>query len=186
MDNINKVENYTIKQNWLMLSTKPMPILDENHNIRGYVKKFYKSLGEMAFAYLSCRPLFNNFETEDSNGNIHIRVIQSVLFFKKAEWQVELYCDQQKKTTFILRDISSSLAAKTLAFEFEGRKITLENNRVRYQTRFINNKRLTINYGIKNINSIPDEYVMACELVPDALREIDGTIDLITIYLQMY
>ncbi len=35
----------------------------------------------------------------------------------------------------------------------------------------------SVNFGIKNINNIPDEYVMACELVPDALHGISGTID---------
>ncbi|MFZ5596613.1 MAG: GNAT family N-acetyltransferase [Bacillota bacterium] len=35
----------------------------------------------------------------------------------------------------------------------------------------------SVNFGIKNTNNIPDEYVMACELVPDALHGISGTID---------
>ena len=34
-----------------------------------------------------------------------------------------------------------------------------------------------VNYGIKNMNNIPDEYVMACELVTDALYRISGTIN---------
>lgn len=33
-----------------------------------------------------------------------------------------------------------------------------------------------VNFGIKHIHNIPDEYVMVCELVPDALHEIRGTI----------
>lgn len=37
--------------------------------------------------------------------------------------------------------------------------------------------RPALTFGIKNINNIPDEYVMACELSPDALHEISGTID---------
>ena len=118
-----------------MLSTKPMPIYDENHNIVGYVNYFYKSLGARIFKYLC--PLFNNFETKDVDGNIHIRVIQSILFFKRAEWKVELCSEQQKRISFILRDNSLASSAKTLAFEFEGRQITMENNRVNYQTQFI-------------------------------------------------
>lgn len=35
-----------------------------------------------------------------------------------------------------------------------------------------------VNFGIRNIHSIPDEYVMVCELVPDALNGISGTTDL--------
>ncbi|MHB8994667.1 MAG: GNAT family N-acetyltransferase [Armatimonadota bacterium] len=31
-------------------------------------------------------------------------------------------------------------------------------------------------FGIRNENGIPDEYVMACELVPKALDGVDGTI----------
>lgn len=31
-----------------------------------------------------------------------------------------------------------------------------------------------VNFGIKHQHNIPDEYVMACELVPDALCEISG------------
>jgi putative acetyltransferase len=34
----------------------------------------------------------------------------------------------------------------------------------------------TVDFGIKNTNNIPDEYVMACELVPEALAGINGTI----------
>lgn len=35
-----------------------------------------------------------------------------------------------------------------------------------------------VNFGIKHKHAIPDEYVMACELVPDALNEINGIVDL--------
>jgi predicted N-acetyltransferase YhbS len=35
----------------------------------------------------------------------------------------------------------------------------------------------SVNFGIKHIHNIPDENVMACELTPDALSEISGTID---------
>ena len=35
----------------------------------------------------------------------------------------------------------------------------------------------SVNFGVKHIHSIPDENVMACELMPDALSEISGTID---------
>ena len=141
MEGVNKVATYTIKQNLLMLSTKPMPIYDENHNIIGYVKKFYKSLGEKIFAYLFGRPLFNHLQTEDTDGNIHIRVIQCILFFKRAEWRVELYSDQQKNISFILRDNSLITAGKTLAFEYKGRQITVENNNLHYTTRFIDNSK---------------------------------------------
>ncbi|MHB1043056.1 MAG: GNAT family N-acetyltransferase [Eubacteriales bacterium] len=34
-----------------------------------------------------------------------------------------------------------------------------------------------VNFGIKHIHNIPDENVMACELVPDALYGISGTTD---------
>ncbi len=34
-----------------------------------------------------------------------------------------------------------------------------------------------VNFGIKHIHNIPDENVMACELVPDALYGISGTAD---------
>ncbi|HBH17893.1 MAG TPA: N-acetyltransferase [Cyanobacteria bacterium UBA9579] len=37
----------------------------------------------------------------------------------------------------------------------------------------------SVDLGIKNSNNIPEEYVLACELVPDALFEINGTIDLL-------
>ena len=141
MEGVNKVATYTIKQNLLMLSTNPMPIYDENHNIIGYVKKFYKSLGEKIFAYLSGRPVFNNLQAEDTDGNIQIRVKQSILFFRRAEWQVELYSDQQKGNSFILRDNSLITAGKTLAFEYKGRQITVENNNLHYTTRFIDNSK---------------------------------------------
>ncbi len=36
----------------------------------------------------------------------------------------------------------------------------------------------TVDFGIKNINNIPDEYVMVCQLVPDGLHGISGTIAL--------
>jgi len=35
----------------------------------------------------------------------------------------------------------------------------------------------SVNFGIKHIHNIPDENVMACELVPDALNKISGTFD---------
>lgn len=35
----------------------------------------------------------------------------------------------------------------------------------------------SIDFGIKNKNGIPDEYVMACELEPNALSEINGLIE---------
>ncbi|MEL7564240.1 MAG: N-acetyltransferase [Dehalobacterium sp.] len=35
----------------------------------------------------------------------------------------------------------------------------------------------SVSFGIRNKNDIPDEYVMACELVSDALSGISGTID---------
>ncbi len=35
----------------------------------------------------------------------------------------------------------------------------------------------TIDFGIKNMNNIPDEYVMACELIPDALNGVSRTIE---------
>ncbi len=41
-----------------------------------------------------------------------------------------------------------------------------------------------IDFGIKNINDIPDEYVMVCELVPDILHGINGTIDFETADIQ--
>lgn len=31
-------------------------------------------------------------------------------------------------------------------------------------------------FGIRNANGIPDQYVMACELAPNALKGVDGTI----------
>ena len=34
-----------------------------------------------------------------------------------------------------------------------------------------------IDFGVKNTNNIPDEYVMAYELGPDVLHGINGTID---------
>jgi len=35
----------------------------------------------------------------------------------------------------------------------------------------------SVHYGIKNINSVPDQYCLAYELVPDSLNGISGTID---------
>lgn len=35
----------------------------------------------------------------------------------------------------------------------------------------------SVMFNIKNTNNIPDEYVMACELVPDAFKGISGTIN---------
>jgi putative acetyltransferase len=37
--------------------------------------------------------------------------------------------------------------------------------------------RAAINFGIKHMLDIPDENVMACELVPQALDEVSGTMD---------
>lgn len=34
-----------------------------------------------------------------------------------------------------------------------------------------------VGFGIKNKYNIPDEYVMACELVPGALDGVGGTIE---------
>jgi predicted N-acetyltransferase YhbS len=44
-----------------------------------------------------------------------------------------------------------------------------------YYTRF--GFRKTVDFGVQNTNGIPDEYVMACELVPGALAGINGTIE---------
>lgn len=35
----------------------------------------------------------------------------------------------------------------------------------------------SVKFGIKNINNIPDEYVMVCELVPGALEGLSGTVN---------
>lgn len=35
----------------------------------------------------------------------------------------------------------------------------------------------SVEFGIKNINNIPNEYVMVCELVPGALKGVSGTVD---------
>ncbi len=35
----------------------------------------------------------------------------------------------------------------------------------------------TTTFGIKYLHNIPEEYIMACELFPNALKEINGTID---------
>lgn len=139
MEGINKADTYTIKNNWLSTSTNPMPILDENNKIIGYVNKFYNSFVEKIFGCLSGRPVFYHFQAEDTDGNIRIRVLQSILFFKRAEWKVELYTNQQKKSSFLVYDISLMGAAKTLAFEFKGRQIIMERKNVHYQTRFIVN-----------------------------------------------
>lgn len=48
-----------------------------------------------------------------------------------------MYSDQQEENSFILHDISKVKPAKTLAFEFKGRQVTMENNKIHYQTRFI-------------------------------------------------
>lgn len=37
----------------------------------------------------------------------------------------------------------------------------------------------SVNFGIKNANGFPDQYVLACELVPGALSGISGTVDFI-------
>lgn len=38
--------------------------------------------------------------------------------------------------------------------------------------------RESVRYGIRNVNEIPDMYALAVELVPDALKGINGTISL--------
>lgn len=155
MENVKKAETYTIKNNWLTTSTKPMPIYDEGHELIGYVKKFYKSLGEKIFAFFG-RPLLINLQAEDLDGKIHIRIIQTRFFFKRAEWKVELYLNKQTEISFILRDNSLITAGQKLVFEFKGRQITMENNHMNYQTRFIDNN----NYVIAqcDIEGIPNIY----------------------------
>jgi predicted N-acetyltransferase YhbS len=37
----------------------------------------------------------------------------------------------------------------------------------------------SVNFGIRNANNFPDQYVLACELVPGALSGISGTVDFI-------
>ncbi|SMC90055.1 hypothetical protein [Sporomusa malonica] len=34
----------------------------------------------------------------------------------------------------------------------------------------------SVDFGVKQLHNIPEEYVMACELVPNALRGISGII----------
>ena len=36
--------------------------------------------------------------------------------------------------------------------------------------------RTSIDFGVTNSNEIPDEYVLACELIPNALEEVNGKI----------
>lgn len=168
-----------------MLSTKPMPIYDENQKTIGYVKKFYKSGGEKIFACLSGRPVFTNLQTEDTNGNIHIRVIQSVLFFKRAEWKVELYSDNRKEVSFILRDNSSITSAKTLAFEFKGQQITLENNNVHYKTRFMDsNNDLIAQCDCKGITKSIDINIQVFKPELDIYQI--ATLGLVQYYWSMY
>lgn len=35
----------------------------------------------------------------------------------------------------------------------------------------------SVDFGIRNVNGFPDQYVLACELVPSALTGISGTVD---------
>ncbi|MFZ5645371.1 MAG: GNAT family N-acetyltransferase [Bacillota bacterium] len=35
----------------------------------------------------------------------------------------------------------------------------------------------SVDFGVRHLHDIPEEYVLACELVPGALHEISGTID---------
>jgi len=35
----------------------------------------------------------------------------------------------------------------------------------------------SVDFGIKNVNGFPDQYVLACELVTCALAGISGTVD---------
>jgi putative acetyltransferase len=35
----------------------------------------------------------------------------------------------------------------------------------------------SVDFGIKNANGFPDQYVLACELVPGGLAGISGTVD---------
>ena len=41
--------------------------------------------------------------------------------------------------------------------------------------------RTSVDFGIKNSNEIPDEYVLACELTPNALEEVNGKIYFYTV-----
>jgi|LSQX01.1.fsa_nt_gb hypothetical protein len=143
MKNIKEAETYTIKLNRLLTSTKPMPIYDEGHELIGYVKIFYKSLVEKIFAFLG-RLLFINLQTEDFDGKTHNRIIQNPYVFKRAEWKVELYLNKQTEIGSILRDNSSIGVARKFVYEFKGRQITMENNYVNYQTRFIDNNNYVI------------------------------------------
>lgn len=38
--------------------------------------------------------------------------------------------------------------------------------------------RKSVDFGIRQLQDIPEEYVLACELIPGALHGISGTIDL--------
>lgn len=154
MNSIDKVETYTIKNNLINTSTDPMPILDENNNVIGHVGLFYNSIGEKILGCLSGRPIFYHLLAKDADGNIRTRVNQFRLFFKRAKWNIEMYPNPQEGISFLVRDISDIGAAKTLAFEYNGHKIIMENNHVHYQSRFTNSS---------------NDLIAQCDRIPESL-----------------
>ena len=74
------------------------------------------------------------------------------------------------------RGIGAALLKESfrLAVEMGYKRVFLVGDPV-YYSRF--GFQSTVNYGIKNSNDIPDEFVMGCELVKDGMKDITGTID---------
>lgn len=103
----------------------------------GYVNIVYHSFLEKVFAYLGGRPVFYHLHAQDVDGNLRVRVLQSIRFFQKAEWKVELYSYQHKIGSFLVQDISFAGAASTLAFEFKGQQILIKRTSALYKTQFI-------------------------------------------------
>ncbi len=95
-------------------------------------------------------------------------------------------CSDSKYETLLLGPISVKLEYRNhgvgaklithslkLARKFGYESVVLVGN-PNYYNKF--GFKTSTNFGIKNSNKIPDEFVLACELIPDALEKINGEI----------
>ncbi|OGI00349.1 MAG: GNAT family N-acetyltransferase [Candidatus Melainabacteria bacterium GWF2_37_15] len=115
---------------------------------------------------------------EDEAGKLigHIMLTKTYIFNDSTKFETLLLAPLSVALEYRNRGIGSALVKESfrLAKDLGYKSVILVGDPA-YYTRF--GFKPSINFNIKNNENIPDEYVMACELVPNALQGISGTIE---------
>lgn len=106
----------------------------------------------------------------------HIMLTKTYIFSGSNQFEALLLAPVSVALEYRSKGVGSNLIKESFKMAKEmGYTSALLVGDPAYYNRF--GFKAAVNFGIKHTHDIPDEYVMACELVPDTLLGISGTID---------